>query len=470
MARVIPMDPTPTLPNPAPDSLPRFRWFTYENVRVLLTTVVGVLVARTLGIDAFGALASGFALVALLSTVVDLGIERQVQADLTAKRCEAAVVLGTAMALRVAMAGLVYGALFLLAPGGGTGLRAVWLVAGLTWFLQSPHSLAAWLTHQGQLPYVRATTYTGFGALVLLRLGLVFSGAPAVWFAASLALEATLSALILFYAHGRLAPADEAFGWDPSLARRWLSTAWRDLGPAFLALALLPLHQVLLALLCTPAEAGRFSAAVLLFDAVAFALGAYWIFHSREPAGAPAAAEGPSPLARAQARLVGWAWLAAAVIAGLSRWIGPVCFGPEFAGSALTFAAAGLCLLPFALGLIRAREWTDAVHSRRTRLTEAAGLAMTAVLSSLLMVQWGALGAAIGTGLALCTSQAVATFAWADARPAGRAQLDALLLAPLWRRRRPAAAPSEPAPVPPTTAVPEAAAAEAAVAAAQTNP
>ena len=41
------------------------------------------------------------------------------------------------------------------------------------------------------------------------------------------------------------------------------------------------------------------------------------------------------------------------MIAGLSRWIGPVCFGPEFAGSALTFAAAGLCLLPFALGLIR---------------------------------------------------------------------------------------------------------------------
>ncbi len=469
MTRVISMDPTPTPPSPAPDSQPRYRWFAYENVRVLLTTVVGVLVARTLGVDDFGALASGFALVALLSTAVDLGIERQVKSDLAAKPSEAAVVLGTAMALRVAMAGVVYGALFLFAPGGATGQRAVWLVAGLAWFLQSPHSLAAWLTHLGQVRYVQATTYTGFGALVLLRVGLVFSGAPAVWFAASLALEATLSALVLFYAHGRLAPADEAFGWDPALARRWLSTAWRDAGPAFLALALLPLHQVLLALLCSAADAGRYGAALLLFECLAYALGAYWLFHSKAVASVPVPKEGPSLLSLAQARLVAWAWLAAAVLAGLSRWIAPLCFGPEFAGSALTFAAAGVCLVPFALGLVRAAEWIDPVQARRNRLTQAAGIVMAAVLSSILMVQWGAPGAAIGTLLALCTSQVVATFAWADARPVARAQLDALLLAPLWRRRTPPAAPAKSLPVLPATVAPEAAAAEAAATAAQTQ-
>ena len=445
--------PEKPLPNTASSALSsRYRWVTARNLHALVTLVTGILVARSLAVAEFGALTSALAGVAVLTVLVRLGIEKKGRDELQRTPGEGAVILGTAMALRVGAAAFVYLLLAFFAPAGDGDLRTLWLVAGLALLLEAPLSLGAWLAaDSSRTGYTKAAERISFGIAAAVRLGLVYNHAPASWFAASLAFEATVAALIIFYAHGRLAPADDAFGWDAVRARQWLRTAAGALSPTLLATSPVLIVQLWLVVFSSSEEAGKFGAAALLFEFTAFALAAVFVHQRKRLEAAESEDEnGNTSHDLAAARTAKWMWVAVLLLAGSAHWSAGWVFGADYNGSALPLTLLSGALLPMVAGLGRASQWNSDADLRRTRLAQAAGVAFVALGGGVLIHLWGAVGGALAAFLGLSLTHVGMTFAWPTSRDLAKRQLRWILLVPLWKKKPalPAAPAENPAPDP----------------------
>ncbi|PTY08439.1 hypothetical protein DB347_02325 [Opitutaceae bacterium EW11] len=394
------MSPSIPVVTPELSTVPAWRVFLrsadHRLIRAGLTALLGIAIARYLGPEEFGLLSSAVGMASILLAFSSLGLDRLVREEVEGHPTDSATILGTAMGLRLAAAGLAYLVLLIAAPAHHPGLRLVWLVASLATLSHIPLTVECWLSAKKQTRPCTLALNVGFGLTVLLSLAFMWNGVSAVWFAAVLALEAPFAALLIFHAYGKLAPNEDTFDWSTPLAKRWVRRCWSTVAVNVAVVGLLQLNPVLLAWIRGPLEAGRYAAASRFFEVICFGivgLSVVRMTRIREARGAKDLDF--AALAPVMANAARTAWCFAIVAAGTALWAMSLIFGQTYNGSALTFGILSFALIPQVLSLVG----VEALPSRegeeqRVLRTAGVGLGLNLVLGCWWSVWWGAPGAA----------------------------------------------------------------------------
>ena len=243
--------------------------FTDRILRMVLSLLVGVWVARYLGAEQFGLYNYAIAFVALSGTVATLGLDQIVIRDLVSDPSRKATLLGTAFALKlvggVVALGLIVGIVSLLQPGEKLTQQLVAVIA-LSMIFQSADVIDFWFQSQVQSKY---TIWAKNGALIATSLGkvlLIQYHASLVWFAWIYSAEFILSAVglvIAYQCRGHLLIA-----WQYSLkcAIELLKNSWTLILSSFVIIIYMRIDQIMLGQMVGSRAVGVYSVAVRISE------------------------------------------------------------------------------------------------------------------------------------------------------------------------------------------------------------
>ena len=238
-------------------------------VRLLVGLAVGALVARYLGPDRFGQLSYALALVALFAVLANLGLDAVVVRELARRPAERGAILGTAFALKGA--GAVAAVACACAAGGFAGenlgaLPALVLPAALALLPQAFDTVDLWFQSQLRARYAVIARNAAFVAVALVKLVLVWAGAPLVAFAWAIFLEAALAAAALSAAYRIDRQRMRAWSVRAACAADLLRPSWPLLLSGLMAAIYMRIDQVMLGALAGTQAVGRYSSAVFLSE------------------------------------------------------------------------------------------------------------------------------------------------------------------------------------------------------------
>lgn len=367
--------------------------------RALLGLGVNIMVARHLGPGDFGLLSYALGFSAIFYALGGLGIDDVLARELVRHRARAPALLAAGLRLKFFGAMLAFGCLLFAAWWWRMGDTGAWTLVALAgaglWFLPLD-AIDVWFLAKEKLrPPVLARQGALAGA-ALLRLVLVWAGAPVWVFALAVMAEALLVAGALVWVLVR----DE--GWPdwkvvaPVSNRQLLSEGWPLLVSGVLVVVAMQADRLLLLRLAGEVVAGVYAAAARfteLLHALPLALGAVLL---------------PRLTALRQADL-GQYWrtarhatgllLLASVLlaAGLSLgglWLLPGLLGEKYRAAGGVLAVHAWSLVFISIVSLRSRLLVIEGHSRWV-LVMALGTAVLNVLGNLWLIpSWGALGAA----------------------------------------------------------------------------
>lgn len=413
-------------------------WLMADKVlRLIGGLVVGALIARHLGPDAYGLLSATLATVGLLQALAGLGLDIVTVRALTAQEHAPGTVLGTVLAFKLAAGGLTaalwvaLGARLALWSGVPTALVAV-SAPTLLWTALDVFDY--WSQAQGRfglLAVCRAVTYA---SLLVVRIGLLIAGAPVTAFAAAAMLEVLIGGLILTVMVNRRGDRPSDWRVDRVVAA-WLL---RQSAPMWLSTiavwTYLRVDQLLIANLLTSADLGRYAAAVRLAESW------YFVPTSIVTASFPALVQlrarsfaeyvaGTERLFRLLAGIGIGAGLAATVFA---PWIVGVLFGPAYVEATTAFQILAWSGLFAAWGVARENWLVAEGLTRYSPITTALGAVVNIGLNVVLLPRFGIVAAAWTTIVAQLLVVSLAMGLWPETRPVLRMQLAALAI---WRKR-----------------------------------
>jgi PST family polysaccharide transporter len=247
--------------------------FGYRAVRIAVSLSVGVLVARYLGPERYGALNYAIAFTSIFATLATLGLDNIVPRDLVLHKERRAEILGTALWLRLfaGLAGLVICSvlIFLLKPDDSLARFLVVLLAAATMF-QAADTVDMWFQAE-----VRASETVPYKLAVLAlassaRVWLVLNHAPLWAFGAIIFFETASGALALAVAWQRRAAVNFIWRWSTAEANRLLKESWPLAVSALAIYVQARVDQVMLGQLIGERPLGLFSVAVQMTDAFNF--------------------------------------------------------------------------------------------------------------------------------------------------------------------------------------------------------
>ncbi|MEO5617730.1 MAG: flippase [Candidatus Eisenbacteria bacterium] len=386
--------------------LPNTGWLLADRVlRMVVSLVVSVWVARYLGPEAFGRFNFAIAFVVLFAPLGVFGLERIAVRELVRSPGESGVILGSAFALRLAGGGLgallAIGTMALLRRGDGEMLAMVAILSG-GMLVQAFDVVDHWNQSRLQARASVLAMSAGFLAAAALRLVLILNHAPLIAFAWAWAAELVLGSLGLALSH-RL--------------REGARTAWRASGPRITSLArdgwLLLLSsvmvsvytrvdQVMLGLMSNPAELGAYAVAVKLVEVWYFLPAA--IVTSVFPSIVESRRLGDDVfydrLQRLYNLMAAISFAVAIPVTFLAPWVVRFLFGEEYARAAPMLTVL-VWSLPFtSLGLARGAFLSTMNWNGAYLMTVAAGCVANVGLNLLLIPRFGGMGAVIASCLA----------------------------------------------------------------------
>lgn len=406
-------------------SLNSFWLFAARVVAQALAIVFTLLIARALGKEAFGSFAFISAVVFIGNVLTSFGLDTLIIREIARGRDTIDEVVGKTIAAALTVQ-LALSFLFIL---------VVWLGAG-RWVAQSRDEvmalriavislapLAFSTVYSAALRgYQRMATYAVFsvfvaalsavGALLLYRQGGTLVGAAWVMLIAQLG-----GALVAYLLHRSGAP-DRVRGISLP-TRRALRRVWRG-GMGLAALMILAvLYQrlgvIMLSVLDTDAATGLYSAAARVMEALKMLPAA--VFGALLPIMADGRQSDNHSVHRlAVIGLVGLACLLAALCALFARPIVLLLFGSEFDGAIWPLRVMSLSLPPTILTFALSFNLVIQNEERVAALALALTLAVSTILTGVLINRWSLAGAAVALPL---SEAGQVLFLWVLSRKAG---------------------------------------------------
>jgi len=419
--------------------IPMMGWLLFERaVRFGVAFAVGAAVARHLGVENFGSLSRALAFAGLFGFISGLGLDTILKRDLVAHPLDRPELLATAFWMRItgAFLGLAIlgGASWIIMDNAAE--RVITLVAGLPMLGGAFFVLDLDLQSQLRGRTVAVGQFSGTLGSALWRVVLIMLGAPLVWFAASLAIEALVIVIVLCVS----TPSGTLGGLmsEPRLAiaRRFIREAWPLIVAGAAVGLYLRIDQVMLAQLRGASDTGIYAAAVRLSELgnpVAIILASALLpglVHAQESG----RLEVTGRRAFALATIIA---LALAVLGTLAAPVAvPLCFGRAYEASVPVFMILIWSNVLVFSGVIRSQVL--AARSSPCFLMMAA--CCGAIVNIFLNLWWIPLAGPIGAAWATLVGYAVAawliTLLWGPVRDVGLWQTSAIF-AP-WRAfRRP---------------------------------
>jgi len=371
-------------------------------VRMGFGLVVWVWLARHFGPAAFGTWNYAIAFVALFAAVANLGLDGIVVRELVSRKHDAAQVMGTVLALRLATA-LAAGAFCLftaiaMRPDDPLSLTLVALNAVVV-VLQSSQVIDF---HFQAAQHTRPLVVAMNGAFLVttaLRLALLLAGAPMLWFGITLVIEAALAAAALVLAYQMAGGSVRAWRIDLALARHLLGQSWPMLLSGLAVMAYMRLDQVMLATMVGDDAVGEFSAALRLAEAWYFIPMA--ITTAAFPMLMRKRAEGGAAFEQMVQQLYdGMFWLGltvALMTSLLAPWAVALLYGPQYATSAAILSVQIWAGIIVSMSFVHGRWLLAEGLQSYGLLYTACGAALNVTLNLMLIPRLGALGAAWAT-------------------------------------------------------------------------
>jgi PST family polysaccharide transporter len=405
--------------------------FVDRAIRMGFGLVVGVWIARYLGPAEFGLLNYSQAIVALVTILASLGLERIVVRDLVLEPEAKGEILATALTLRVVGGLVAWGASVGLALVLNPASPRIWgLVAilGGGILAQAADVVDYWYQSRTESKYPVLAKNGAFLVTVLLRVGLILAKAPLVWFAAALTLELALAALALVLVYR--GTGGTFLGWRPRRLRagRLLRESWPLILSGLAVMLYMRIDQLMLQRLSGEAAVGIYSAAVRISEVW------YFVPVAIVASAAPAIVEGKQ-LGEAVYRqrnmklfrsLVALSLGVSVLLSLASGLIVRRLFGEAYAAAGPVLAIHAWTSVFVALAIAQG-PWMVAEGFTMMALRRAlAGALVNTVLNLLFIPKYGFLAAAFNTLVAQAFAATVVNVFSARSRPIFYMQLRAL--------------------------------------------
>ena len=338
---------------------------------------------------------------AIFQAISLLGLDNLIVRDIAADPAQAHRYLGTALRLRLmgaAAAYIVMTVVVTIFHYDDTLTRLVIALAGLSIFVQVSDIIDLWFQSQTQsrrTVLAKATSYFSTAAVKIL---MITSGAGLVSFAGANALEASLSAIALYFAYKRF-PTSNRWCWDSATAKAMLRQSWPLLLSGLSILLYMRVSVLFLKETAGSAEVGIYTVGTTLSE--------MWYFipmalaSSLAPFISRKRVEGGDAYKRFLFKVFGAMWylsLTVAIFNALTAtyWVG-LLYGPQYEQSARVFALHAFTFIPVCLGVMQSL-WLINEGRSSLALYQAIGGAIVALsMNMILTPRYGALGAAAAT-------------------------------------------------------------------------
>lgn len=408
-------------------------WMMGEQVLKLFGgLVIGVLIARHLGVDAFGKLGFALAYVGIFGIISTLGLNRIGMRELVAAGDDTVAVSrveNTILVMRMSIGFLLMPlAVFVAWVIGGVDLRLVLILSPICLFMAFD---VVELHFQSMSQARKSSSARSISYLIvmLIRVVLLACGADLIAFGAAAMFEylgAATALFIVFRANGnQFRPAN----FDPSLARRLVMESWPEIFASFAGILFIRLDQVMLGIMNGPHDVGIFAVASRLSEAwyfipVALVTSTFPSIVRVRDINYQQYLNRIGHLMRA---LVAISYAAIAVTTISAHWIIVRLYGNQYAQSADVLVIHIWCGLFMSLGLASG-SWIMA--EKRVKLNlyrNICGAVVNITLNLILIPHYGPIGASISTLCSLFMAYMLFDFAvpsmWGISRRKWRAMV-----------------------------------------------
>lgn len=373
-------------------------WLTIDKfIRIFLSLLVGVWVARYLGPTSFGELAYIVAFVGIFQTIAQLGLDNIAIRDMS--RCPelAKEILGTIFRLRMALGIICYiVAIFsirIIQADDDQALLLVAIVAGVLIF-QSADTADLWF--QSLLQSKRTVLAKSFAYIIsnLFKIALILMQLPLTAFAVVVLLEASLSALALLYSYKKYPPTGK-FHWNFRRCQTLLSEGFPFLLSGVILTAYLQLDRILLELMTSSSEVGYYMAAMNLSSAINFLPIILCTSLAPKMAAIQIDAEKILFFVKLNTILMWAAFFTTLAFFLSADKIILLLYGERYESSALVLKIQAFSIAPIFLSVANDYLALNRGKGRITLLRTVTGLLVNLALNIILIPQSGAVGAAV---------------------------------------------------------------------------
>lgn len=245
-------------------------WLFFDQVlRMGTSLVVGVWVARYLGVQQYGILNYAIAFVALFSPIANLGLDSIVVRDLVRDGLEREKILGTTFWLKL-FGGFVS---LLLALTCILFLRqndylTVWIVVILATagIFQAFDTIDFWFQSQVQSKYTVVAKNTSFLVIALVRVALIQMQAPLIAFAWTALAEIGLGGIGLAIVYRVKGWSLSLWRWSLPLAKKLLKESYPLILSGFTIMIYMRTDQIMLGQMIGDSAVGNYSAATRISE------------------------------------------------------------------------------------------------------------------------------------------------------------------------------------------------------------
>ena len=402
-----------------------------KGIRLFNGLLVGLVVARYLGVDRFGLLNYGLAVVALIVPLTELGLEQVLRRRLINEPSAAGDLLAAAFLTRLFVGAISFAAVCIYAWSGADSQAGPFLlILGLMLFQSALAVPDSWL--QASL-MAKTSVVIGWVAMVFgagLRLLLVWINAGLELLAWAVVAEMSLGAALLWLVAFRSGLPALRF----NELRRTGCALFRESWPLLLSGVAVAFYMkvdvVMLRSMSSETEAGVYAAAVRLsevgyFIPIALASSMLpFLLKSRE--------QGPddygSTIQRYYDLNAALGYALAVPLALLAPYLVNTLYGTAFSGAGHVLSCHAFALVFVFLGVARGQYLTNEGWLRFELFSTSLGAVVNVGLNWFLIPKMGALGAAWATVIAYAVAAWGSSWLLADMRPNALMQTRALMI------------------------------------------
>ncbi len=253
-------------------------WLFFDQIlRMGLGLVVGVWVARYLGVQQYGLFSYAYAFVTLFGPIANLGLDNLVIRDIVSNPSCKEEILGTTFRLKllggVGSLLLAVSCIFWFRQDDPVtlGLVAIFATIGI---FQAFDTIDLWFKSQVQSKYTVIAKNTAFFLVTLVKVALILIQAPLLAFAWVKFLELGLGAVGLVIVYKLKGFSIWLWRWSFSAARDLLKESWPMIFSGFAIMIYMRIDQIMLGQMAGDAAVGIYSAATRISEVWYFIPGA----------------------------------------------------------------------------------------------------------------------------------------------------------------------------------------------------
>ncbi|GAB1545072.1 flippase [Scytonema sp. NUACC21] len=243
--------------------------FSDRILRMGASLVVGVWVARYLGVKQYGLFNYALAFVSLFSPIFTLGLDDVVVRYLVSKSANKEELLGTTFWLKL-LGGIVS---VLLAIGctfflGETDTLKIWLVTilAMAGVFRAADTIEIWFQSQVKSKYTVIAKNVAYLLNTLIKVWLILTKAPLLAFAWVTLAESAMNAMSLVMIYQNKSSSLWSWRWSFSTAKTLLKESLPLMFSGFAVLIFMKIDQIMLGQMIGDGEVGIYSAAVRISE------------------------------------------------------------------------------------------------------------------------------------------------------------------------------------------------------------